>query len=290
MIASRLSRFNTPLKHVPITTRDYRNFVKVKLKSLTKGHFHRTILPYFTFTVSSMLILSLSLYGTSWSIIKPSRSRITADSQLGQFRSCNLCLFTFAFRRRELYIFHYKRKYMFRRIPYASNGSFNPYIITNKEAHMVNGNPAGSKESNGHKTSPHKPQFQKCFAKELSEPLCSSNLPAVQMHFKNYCLDVPGKFSCAIDCFMELSCYIFKDAIACVERNEFFEMLYTACVQVSSGEIHVSQLVSIREPVWAWMRRHCPSFTDMSDNAVFSDIFQVSSFGKLTFDLKSVSY
>ena len=84
---------------------------------------------------------------------------------------------------------------------------------------------------------------------------------------------------------MELSCYIFKDAIACVERNE---LLYTACVQVSSGEIYVSQLVSIREPVWAWMRRHCPSFTDMSDNAVFSDIFQVSSFGELTFDLQSL--
>ena len=129
----------------------------------------------------TMLILSLSLYGTSWSIIKPSCSRITADSQQGQFRSCNLCLLTSAFRRRELYIFHYKRKYMFRRIPYASNGSFNPYIITNKEAHMVNGNPAGSKESHGHKTSPKKTQFQKCFTKELSEPLCSSNLPAVQM-------------------------------------------------------------------------------------------------------------
>ena len=97
---------------------------------------------------------------------------------------------------------------MFRRIPYASNGSFNPYIITNKEAHMVNGNPAGSKESNGHKTSPNKPQFQKCFTKELSEPLCSSNLPAVQMHFKNYCLDVPGKFSCAIDCLNSTPFYV----------------------------------------------------------------------------------
>ena len=53
---------------------------------------------------------------------------------------------------------------------------------------MVNRNPAGSKESNADKTPPCKPQFQKCFAKELSEPLCSSNLPAVQIHFKNYCL------------------------------------------------------------------------------------------------------
>ena len=51
----------------------------------------------------------------------------------------------------------------------------------------------------------------------------------MQMHFRNNCL---GKFSCAIDCFLELSCYIFKDAIAYVECNEFFQMLYTACVQV----------------------------------------------------------
>ena len=49
------------------------------------------------------------------------------------------------------FISHHRRKYLSRRIPYASNGSFNPYIITNKEAHMVNGNPAVPKDSNCHK-------------------------------------------------------------------------------------------------------------------------------------------
>ena len=34
----------------------------------------------------------------------------------------------------------YSGKYLQRRIPHASHGSFNPYIITNKEAHIVNGN------------------------------------------------------------------------------------------------------------------------------------------------------
>ena len=80
---------------------------------------------------------------------------------------------------------------------------------------------------------------------------------------------------------------MFKDAIACVEDNEFFEMLYIACVQVNSGKIFVHQLGLVREPVWAW-RGCCPSFTDMSVNAVFSDIFQVNTFGELTFDLKSL--
>lgn len=154
---------------------------------------------------------------------------------------------------------------------------------------MVNGNPAVSKDSDCPKSSQTlKPQLQKCFSKEVSEPLCRSDLPAVQMHFRNYCLDFPEKLSCAIDCFMELSCYIFQDAIGCVECNEFFEILYTTCVQVNSGGILMNQLVSVREPVWAWMRRYCPSFTDMSANAVFSDIFQVNTVGELTFGLFNI--
>ena len=73
-----------------------------------------------------------------------------------------------------------------------------------------------------------------------------------------------------------------------MERNEFFEMLYTACVQVNSGEILSNQLHSVREPIWAWMRQHCASFTGMSDNALFSDIFQINTFGELKFGLKSL--
>ena len=136
------------------------------------------------------------------------------------------------------------KKYMYlsRRIPYASNGSVNPYLI-NKEAHMVDGNSAVPKDSNCHKCSQTlKPQLQKCFLEEVSEPLCSSGRSPVQMHFRNHCLDFPGKFSCAIDCFLELSCYIV------------FEMLNAPCVQVNSGEIFVHQLGLVREPVWAWMR------------------------------------
>ena len=38
------------------------------------------------------------------------------------------------------YIAIYRGKYLQRRIPHASHGSFNPYIITNKEAHIINGN------------------------------------------------------------------------------------------------------------------------------------------------------
>ena len=64
-------------------------------------------------------------------------------------------------------------------------------------------------------------------------------------------------------------------------------MIYTAFVQVNSGEIFLHQLGLVREPVWAWMRQCCP-FTDMSANAVFSEVFQVNTFGELTFDWKSL--
>lgn len=38
------------------------------------------------------------------------------------------------------YIAIYRGKYLQQRIPHASHGSFNPYIISNKEAHIINGN------------------------------------------------------------------------------------------------------------------------------------------------------
>ena len=114
----------------------------------------------------SVLFLSLILYRSSCSIIKPSFSCFTVNSQPEKFISCSLCLFTAAFRRHIFYISRYKIKYLSRRIPYASNGSFNPYIITNKEAHMINGNPTVPKDSNFHKYSP----IKKCFPEEVSEP------------------------------------------------------------------------------------------------------------------------
>ena len=36
-------------------------------------------------------------------------------------------------------IYRYRGKYLLRKIPHASHGSFNPYVITNKEAHIING-------------------------------------------------------------------------------------------------------------------------------------------------------
>ena len=70
-------------------------------------------------------------------------------------------------------------------------------------------------------------------------------------------------------------------------RNPFFETLYHVCLLLQNSNVH-TDLELLREPVWAWLRRHCPSFSDMSANAVFSDIFRLSTVGQMNMELKSL--
>ena len=44
-------------------------------------------------------------------------------------------------------------------------------------------------------------------------------------HFMNYCFTHVGKFSCAVDFFLELTFAVFKDFLNGIERNEFFQKL-----------------------------------------------------------------
>ena len=94
-------------------------------------------------------------------------------------------------------------------IPYPSNGSFNPYVITNKEAHIINGNIFISNADN-------------CTDKK-TESLCvtHSGQSIDTIHFMNYCLNHPGKFSCAVDSFLEISFAIFKNYLHNVKLNDF---------------------------------------------------------------------
>jgi len=48
------------------------------------------------------------------------------------------CLFYFQCSTVDIY--KYKGKYLLRRIPHASHGSFNPFVISNEQAHIINGN------------------------------------------------------------------------------------------------------------------------------------------------------
>ena len=166
----------------------------------------------------------------------------------------------------------YSGKYFQRRIPYASHGSFNPYIISNKEAHIVNGNIRVSYIKENEATSS---------SQQLQE--ANSN----RRHFMNYCLTHSGRFSCAVDSFLELAFAIFRDSLQHVERNEFFQTLFEACVHLQSCNVE-TDMTLIREPVWAYLRQHCNSFATMSADAVFSDIFKLSTVGVMTQELQSL--
>ena len=62
-----------------------------------------------------------------------------------------------------------------------------------------------------------------------------------------YCFTHAGKFSCTVDCFLELIFAVFKDSkLNCIERSELFQKL-----------------------------------SSMSANAVFSDIFRLNTVGSL---------
>ena len=111
--------------------------------------------------------------------------------------------------------------------------------------------------------------------------------PSSRRHFMNYCLRQPGIFSCAADSFLELAFAIFKDSLRDSECNDFFHMVLQACQQLETQSIQ-TDLMNVREPVWAYLRRHCNSFAACSDDAVFSDIFTLNTVGAMTDELKSL--
>lgn len=95
-------------------------------------------------------------------------------------------------------IFRFRRRHSLRCIPYPSNSSFNPFALSNKEAHLLNGD-INSLEA----------------AKLLEENTYSFG----RDHCGNYCLNNAGKFSCAVDCLLELCYGVFYSHL---HSNEFF--------------------------------------------------------------------
>ena len=84
-----------------------------------------------------------------------------------------------------------------------------------------------------------------------------------------------GKFSFAVDCFLKLCFAVFKSHLKNVSRNEFFDIIHQSCIQRE----HVGAIEIAREPVWSWLRDHCASFTTMTADALFSDIFRTNTIG-----------
>ena len=98
-----------------------------------------------------------------------------------------------------------------------------------------------------------------------------------RVHCGNYCLNNAGKFSCAVDCLLELCYGVFYSHL---HSND---IICESCNQSKNlGAIDI-----VREPVWLWLRDRCISFSPMSADTVFSDIFTLFTVGVLSEDLKS---
>ena len=130
-------------------------------------------------------------------------------------RCCTCCSWHYS-----IAIPRYSGKYLCRRIPHASNGRFNPYVITNKDAHIINGNIFSSDKADIE----NKSSARICTKAGVTTSR-TSQLISFRRHLMNYYLNHPGKFSCAVDCFIELSLVIFVDSLQSINRNPFLETL-----------------------------------------------------------------
>ena len=87
-----------------------------------------------------------------------------------------------------------------------------------------------------------------------------NSLRNYEIHFLNTISYLPGTYSCAIDCFMELSHKIFMHFLANIEnKSTVFQPIYDASCEyddvVQNYNYERSDLISllhtIREPVWS---------------------------------------
>ena len=115
-------------------------------------------------------------------------------------------------------------------------------------------------------------------------------------HFRNAC-HTSSNYSCAVDCFLELSYRLFLPVILSkVEScnlSEFFNLLEVS----GSTEIEENPnedlrnnaftlLDEIREPIWCKIIENCSSFRERNSNAQFSEIFSSNFFKFLSVQQK----
>ena len=102
------------------------------------------------------------------------------------------------------------------------------------------------------------------------------------LHFMNSLFENQGIYSCAIDCFLEVSRYLFQPAFLNLSvRTEFIDLLHNALLEHSKKS---NTLPQIREPVWYYLRQHCSTLLSRDSNASFRQIFEERTFGKLNPD------
>ena len=98
-----------------------------------------------------------------------------------------------------------------------------------------------------------------------------------------------GIYSCAVDCFLEVSRYVFFPFLSKLSARSIFpELLFNASADYCQFTENVQLLSEIREPVWLYLRQHCSSFQARDCNAAFSQIFEAKTFGSLNTEALSL--
>ena len=110
-------------------------------------------------------------------------------------------------------------------------------------------------------------------------------------HFMNSILNTSQIYSCAVDSFLEVASQLFLPYLSDLTvRNEFTELLFNTCSRYVESPENSKLLEEIREPIWAYLRKQCPSFLPRDSNACFSQIFEEKTFGKLTSDEMNIFF
>ncbi len=99
-------------------------------------------------------------------------------------------------------------------------------------------------------------------------------MPDDRLHFMNAVRIVPGTFSCAVDCFLEVWHTVFNHCFAdrC-SQSEIINILTQASDLYNQiliwGDGSEQDLYCVRETVWPFLRQHCISFTAIDCGAQF---------------------
>lgn len=107
-----------------------------------------------------------------------------------------------------------------------------------------------------------------------------------RLHFMNAARNVPGTFSCAVDCLLEIWHTVFKEHFAENSQSEVLNILRQVCDLydqiLNQADGSEQDLCHVREIVWTFLRQHCNSFTAMDCSAQFSEIFTQRIFSNLS--------
>ena len=107
-------------------------------------------------------------------------------------------------------------------------------------------------------------------------------------HFRNS-FEQPSTYSCAIDCFLEISQRVILKYVNNISRSDFLESMI-ACYRETDNDNNTSYydvkevLWNIREVTWARVINHCRSFRARDINAEFSEVFSSEIFRTITND------